>query len=270
MGWFSRIEQPLVRSLSFAVWQAFGGDLRLHEAARTDFKSMHDCFTRRLKPGARPIDRDPRVVVSPCDAVVGAHGAIRGTEVFQAKGFPYTLAGAARRPRARREIPRRRVRDPAPALEHVSPFSRALRRARARGRLRVGRHVERQSDRAEARRAAVLQERARASSSSISVEPAGLMLVPVAAILVASIRLHCLAAAAAAHVPRPESAAVRRRVRERRRDGLVRARLDDPRVRPRVHFALCDSVREGAAHRDGPAAVARAVKRSASSYAARM
>ena len=61
MGWFSRIEQPLVRRLSLAVWQAFGGDLRLHEAERADFKSMHDCFTRRLKPGARPIDPDPRI-----------------------------------------------------------------------------------------------------------------------------------------------------------------------------------------------------------------
>ena len=52
MGWFSRIEQPLVRRTSLAVWQAFGGDLRLHEADRDDFKSRHECFTRRLKPGA--------------------------------------------------------------------------------------------------------------------------------------------------------------------------------------------------------------------------
>jgi hypothetical protein len=32
------------------------------------------------------------MVVSPCDAIIGSNGAIRGTEVFQAKGFPYTLA----------------------------------------------------------------------------------------------------------------------------------------------------------------------------------
>ena len=87
MGWFSRIEQPLVRRVSLAVWQAFGGDLNLHEAERTDFKSMHDCFTRRLKPGARTIDLDPRVVVSPCDAIVGAHGTMRGTEYFRPKAF---------------------------------------------------------------------------------------------------------------------------------------------------------------------------------------
>ena len=52
---------------------------------------MHDCFTRELKDGARPIDAAPDILVSPCDAIVGACGAIAGTELYQAKGFPYTL-----------------------------------------------------------------------------------------------------------------------------------------------------------------------------------
>ena len=52
---------------------------------------MHDCFIRELKEGARPIDRRPDVLVSPCDAIVGACGTIAGTELYQAKGFPYTL-----------------------------------------------------------------------------------------------------------------------------------------------------------------------------------
>ena len=52
---------------------------------------MHDCFTRELKDGARPIDPDPEVVTSPCDAIVGAHGRIAGTELLQIKGFPYAL-----------------------------------------------------------------------------------------------------------------------------------------------------------------------------------
>ncbi len=41
---------------------------------RARFRSMHDCFTRRLKDGARPIDMDPDILVSPCDAIVGAAG----------------------------------------------------------------------------------------------------------------------------------------------------------------------------------------------------
>jgi phosphatidylserine decarboxylase len=91
MGWFSRIESPLLARLSIAVWRLFADDLRLDEATRTDFASLHECFVRELRPGSRPVDPDPDVVVSPCDAIVGAFGRIDGTQVFQAKGFPYTL-----------------------------------------------------------------------------------------------------------------------------------------------------------------------------------
>jgi phosphatidylserine decarboxylase len=90
MGWFSKIEQPLVRDLSIRVWRLFS-DLDLSDARDTAFKSMHACFTRALKPGARPVDADPDVVTSPCDAIVGAHGRIAGTELLQIKGFPYRL-----------------------------------------------------------------------------------------------------------------------------------------------------------------------------------
>jgi phosphatidylserine decarboxylase len=90
IGWFSRIEQPLVRDMSIGLWRLFS-DLDLREAKKTHFRSMHDCFTRELKEGARPVDSRPDILVSPCDAIVGACGAIAGTELYQAKGFPYTL-----------------------------------------------------------------------------------------------------------------------------------------------------------------------------------
>jgi phosphatidylserine decarboxylase len=90
IGWFSRIEQPLVRDISIAIWRLFS-DLDLSEARKTEFTSLRDCFIRELKDGARPIDRTADIVVSPCDAIVGACGAIAGTELYQAKGFPYTL-----------------------------------------------------------------------------------------------------------------------------------------------------------------------------------
>ena len=66
-GWFSRIEQPLIRDLSLRVW-GFFADLDLSDASKTSFRSMHDCFTRELKPDARPVETDSSVVVSPCDA----------------------------------------------------------------------------------------------------------------------------------------------------------------------------------------------------------
>jgi phosphatidylserine decarboxylase len=90
MGWFSQIEQPLVRELSIATWRLFS-DLDLSEARKRRFLSMHDCFTRELRDGARPVEHDPSILVSPCDAIVGACGAIAGTTVFQIKGFPYRL-----------------------------------------------------------------------------------------------------------------------------------------------------------------------------------
>jgi phosphatidylserine decarboxylase len=90
MGWFSRIEQPLVRDFSIAAWRLFS-DLDLHAAKKTQFESLHDCFIRELKDGARPIERSNDILVSPCDAIVGACGKVAGTQVFQAKGFPYTL-----------------------------------------------------------------------------------------------------------------------------------------------------------------------------------
>jgi phosphatidylserine decarboxylase len=90
IGWFSKIEQPLIRDLSIACWRLFS-DLDLSEARKTDFKSLHDCFTRELKPGLRPYDPDPSIVASPSDAIVGAHGAIADTELFQIKGAPYSL-----------------------------------------------------------------------------------------------------------------------------------------------------------------------------------
>jgi phosphatidylserine decarboxylase len=90
MGWFSKIENPLVRDLSIACWRLFS-DLDLTEARKTSFKSLHDCFTRELRPGLRPPDPDPSIVVSPSDAIIGAFGAIDDTKLFQVKGAPYSL-----------------------------------------------------------------------------------------------------------------------------------------------------------------------------------
>jgi phosphatidylserine decarboxylase len=90
MGWFSRIEQPLVCKLSITAWRLFA-DLGLEDAKKQRFSSLHDCFVRELKEGARPVDPDPAVLASPCDAIVGACGRLDGVQLLQAKGFPYTL-----------------------------------------------------------------------------------------------------------------------------------------------------------------------------------
>ena len=90
VGRFSRIEQPLVRDLSIAMWRLFC-DVDLSDARKSSFASMRDCFTRELREGARPIDPDHGVLVSPCDAIVGAAGTVVENELLQVKGAPYTL-----------------------------------------------------------------------------------------------------------------------------------------------------------------------------------
>ena len=91
MGWYSKIESRLLTRLSIVVWKQFADDIDLSEAKKQTFNSLHECFTRELKDGARTIDQDENIIASPCDAIVGANGKIQGTTVYQAKGFPYEL-----------------------------------------------------------------------------------------------------------------------------------------------------------------------------------
>ncbi|MFT3905848.1 MAG: archaetidylserine decarboxylase [Steroidobacteraceae bacterium] len=91
MAWFSKIEQPLVRSVSIALWKFFA-DVDLSDARQQRFSSLHECFIRELQQGARPVDERVDVLTSPCDALVGARGTVRNGLVLQAKGRPYTVA----------------------------------------------------------------------------------------------------------------------------------------------------------------------------------
>lgn len=98
MGWFSKLENPLIRKLSIGLWRLFADELNLAEAQKTEFTSLHDCFIRKLKPGAREVDMAKDIVISPCDAIVGAFGKIEGTTLFQTKGFPYSLMDLLAKP----------------------------------------------------------------------------------------------------------------------------------------------------------------------------
>lgn len=90
MGRFSKVRQPLVRDASIALFKFFGG-LDLSEAKKQSFDSLHDCFVRELKDGARPFNADPQLICSPSDGIVGGYGRIEGDELLQIKGMPYSL-----------------------------------------------------------------------------------------------------------------------------------------------------------------------------------
>ncbi len=91
VGWFSRVEQPLVARASIAAWKLFC-DVDLADARKRRFASLHDCFVRELEEGARPADPDPDILASPSDAIVGACGRIEGDRLLQVKGLGYRLS----------------------------------------------------------------------------------------------------------------------------------------------------------------------------------
>jgi phosphatidylserine decarboxylase len=57
----------------------------------TAYASFNEFFTRALRAGARPVDADPRAIVSPVDGTVSEAGALTSDRLLQAKGHDYTL-----------------------------------------------------------------------------------------------------------------------------------------------------------------------------------
>lgn len=90
VGRIAAVEHPLISRPAIAAWRFFS-DVDLSDAQTVRFRSLRDAFIRRLRPGARTFDPDPAVLASPCDAIVGAHGRIADGALYQVKGFPYRL-----------------------------------------------------------------------------------------------------------------------------------------------------------------------------------
>ena len=90
LGRIAAIEHPLVSRPALAAWHYFARP-DLSDTPERRFASLRDGFTRSLLPGARAFDPDPAVIASPCDAIIGAHGNVEGDRLYQVKGFPYHL-----------------------------------------------------------------------------------------------------------------------------------------------------------------------------------
>ena len=61
------------------------------ETEPTAYASFNDFFTRALRPGTRPVDTDPRAIVSPVDGTVSEAGRLNADRLLQAKGHEYSL-----------------------------------------------------------------------------------------------------------------------------------------------------------------------------------
>jgi phosphatidylserine decarboxylase len=91
VGAWSRIESPTLTAASIAVWRLFT-DLDLSDAVPRRYRSLRECFTRSLVPGARPFDPDPQTLASPCDAIVGTCGPVPEGRPLQIKGMDYPIS----------------------------------------------------------------------------------------------------------------------------------------------------------------------------------
>lgn len=91
-----RITRIRVRPIKNLLIRSFVRAFRLNmsEAAQPNplqYPSFNAFFTRALRAGARPIDLDPGVLISPVDGTVSQIGRLDGSRLLQAKGHDYTL-----------------------------------------------------------------------------------------------------------------------------------------------------------------------------------
>ncbi|RAV04035.1 archaetidylserine decarboxylase [Paenibacillus sp. YN15] len=74
-------------------WFARTYGIRVEDAEKhvREYASLNDFFSRRLKPGLRPIAGDADIAVSPVDSLITGMGPIREGQLLQIKGQDYTL-----------------------------------------------------------------------------------------------------------------------------------------------------------------------------------
>jgi len=94
--WISRLTGAFAKSaFSRRLIRRFARTYRIsiQEAEKKieEYSSLNEFFTRRLKPGARPIDEAADALISPVDARVAACGTIQDGTLLQVKGQDYTL-----------------------------------------------------------------------------------------------------------------------------------------------------------------------------------
>ena len=93
VGALTRLPAP--PALHQAAMRAFARSYRvdLQEAGLPieGYRRFSDFFSRGLRPGARPMDVDPRGVVSPVDGAVSEAGRIEAGSCLQAKGIHYPV-----------------------------------------------------------------------------------------------------------------------------------------------------------------------------------
>ena len=93
VGWLAdrEVPRPLRGPLYRGYARLFGANVDEAQLPPADYPSLGAFFVRRLKEGARTIDRDPAHVVSPVDGFVQSLGIVERGAVLQAKGVDYPV-----------------------------------------------------------------------------------------------------------------------------------------------------------------------------------
>ena len=83
-----QLPEPLARKSVRMFAKAYQINLDEAEHPIEHYRTIGELFTRRLKPGVRPI---PGALVHPCDAVITTAGSLQGLSALQAKGKNYSV-----------------------------------------------------------------------------------------------------------------------------------------------------------------------------------
>lgn len=94
IGWGARcplpakVRTPFLRSFA----NKYGIDVSEAEKPLEEYGGLQEFFTRRLRPGLRPVDQTAEAVVAPADGTAVDTGVVSAGKLIDAKGTSYTLA----------------------------------------------------------------------------------------------------------------------------------------------------------------------------------
>lgn len=81
----SRASKPLIKGF------VKNNNIDLSNYYSDNFSCFNDCFTRKIKPELRPIDKEPTHLISPCDGLLSAYKITKNT-VLPIKQSSYTIS----------------------------------------------------------------------------------------------------------------------------------------------------------------------------------
>lgn len=94
--WISRITGAFAKSEASRLLipqfaKSYGIRIEDAEKAIAEYRSLNEFFTRRLKPGLRPLEANPDALLSPVDSLITGMGPIKSGTMLGIKGQDYTV-----------------------------------------------------------------------------------------------------------------------------------------------------------------------------------